>query len=118
MRNLHTALCAMALVLAGTSAHAQFNNTFVSSTGSDGNTCTQAAPCATCQRALTQTNAFGSVVCLTSRLYSTTTLTITQSVTIDCGTGNVGKMDLSASGPTAIVINSGSTVHIVLRHLS
>jgi hypothetical protein len=118
MRNLYTALCAMALVLAGTSAHAQSTNTFVSAAGSDGNACTQALPCLTFQRALTQTAAFGSILCLNSGLYSTTPLTITQSVTIDCGTGNVGKMDLSTTGTTAIIINAGSTVHVTLRHLS
>jgi hypothetical protein len=118
MRRLYTLLCTMALVLAGTSAYAQSANTFVSATGSDANACTQAAPCLTFQRALTQTAAFGSILCLNSGLYSTATLTITQSVTIDCGTGNVGKMDLSTSGTTAIVINAGSTVHVTLRHLS
>jgi hypothetical protein len=116
MRSLSTLLCTMALVMAGTSAYAQ--STFVSSTGSDANACTQAAPCLTFQHALTQTAAFGAITCLNSGQYSTSTLTITQSVTIDCGTGNVGRMDLSSSGTVAININASSAIHVTLRHLS
>jgi hypothetical protein len=116
MRSFYTSLCAMALIVAGTSAYGQ---AFVSSTtGNDANTCTQAAPCLTFQRALTQTVNFGSITCLNTGQYSSSTLTITQSVTIDCHDGNSGRMDLSSSGTIAININASSAVHVTLRHLS
>ncbi len=115
MRSFYTSLCAMALIVAGTSAYGQ---AFVSSTGNDANTCTEAAPCLTFQRALTQTVNFGSITCLNTGQYSSTTLTITQSVTIDCHDGNSGRMDLSGGGTIAININASSAVHVTLRHLS
>jgi hypothetical protein len=115
MRSLYTSLCAMALIVAGTSAYGQ---AFVSSTGNDANTCTEAAPCLTFQRALTQTVAGGSITCLNTGQYSSTTLTITQSVTIDCHDGNSGRMDLSGSGTIAVNINATSAVKVTLRHLS
>jgi len=115
MRSFYTSLCAMALIVAGTSAYGQ---AFVSSTGNDANTCTEAAPCLTFQRALTQTVAGGSITCLNTGQYSSTTLTITQSVTIDCHDGNSGRMDLSSSGTIAVNIDATSAVHVTLRHLS
>jgi hypothetical protein len=115
MRSFYTSLCAMALIVAGTSAYGQ---AFVSSTGNDANTCTEAAPCLTFQRALTQTVNFGSITCLNTGQYSSSTLTIIQSVTIDCHDGNSGRMDLSSSGTIAVNINASSAVHVTLRHLS
>jgi hypothetical protein len=117
MRNvilLRTASFAMVLFAVGTSAQAQ---TWVSATGSDANTCTQASPCATFAKAYTVAGAGGTILCLNSGQYATTTLTITTDVTIDCGEGAIGRMDLT-SGSVGINISAGSAVHVTLRHLS
>ena len=108
-------LLATAFVVAGTSAHAQ---AFVSSNGSDANACTQAAPCATFAHAISVISDGGSIQCLNSGQYGNTTLTITKSVTIDCGFGNVGRMDLSGGGTVGININVSSPANIILRHLN
>jgi hypothetical protein len=116
MRNvilLCTALLAIVLFPGGASA--QSNQTFVSATGSDSNTCTEASPCLTFAKAYTQTVAGGSILCLNSGQYATTTLTITSNLTIDCGAGNTGRMDLNSG---SVLINITSAVHVTLRHLS
>jgi hypothetical protein len=93
--------------------------TFVSATGNDGNNCTQIAPCATFARAYSLTAPGGSILCLNSGQYATVPLFITMDVTIDCGAGNVGRMDLdTSSGTSMISISSGSAVNVTLRHLS
>ena len=86
---------------------------WVGPTGSDGNACTTAAPCATFQRAI---NVGASQInCLGSGSYGP--VTIQTSLIIDCGAGNVGNIVVS-SGNTAIAITAGSAANIVLRHLS
>jgi hypothetical protein len=108
-------LLATAFVAVGTSAHGQ---AFVSSNGNDANACTQAAPCATFAHAVSVISDGGSIQCLNSGQYANTTLTITKSVTIDCGVGNVGRMDLSGGGTIGININASSPASIILRHLN
>jgi hypothetical protein len=109
-RLIHIGLIAVAFIVTVTSAHAQ---AYVSATGSDSNTCTQASPCATFQRASVVSN---TIVCLNSGTFSTTTLTITGSLDIDCGSGNTGFMS-SASGTNAITIDASSTAFIELQNL-
>jgi hypothetical protein len=103
-------LIAVAFIVTVTSAHAQ---AYVSATGSDSNTCTQASPCATFQRAY----AVSPIIqCLNSGTFSTTTLTLTGGAIIDCGNGNTGFMYLSSGA--AININASSSAIIYLRNLS
>jgi hypothetical protein len=85
---------------------------WVSATGSDANACSQAAPCATFQGAINKGNA-SQINCLTSGNYGP--VTITASITIDCGTGNIGNI-VSNSG--AVTINTVSAATVVLRHLN
>jgi hypothetical protein len=108
-------LCVIALSGAGAPA---FGQAFVASNGLDTNACTQTAPCATFAHAYSQTNPGGSITCLDSGQYATTTLTITGSITIDCGDGNIGRTDLSGGGTIGININASSAANIVLRHLN
>jgi hypothetical protein len=86
---------------------------WVASNGSDANPCNQTAPCASFQGAINK----GSVTqinCLTSGNYGT--VTITASITIDCGTGNIGNVVVNTGN--AITINVATAATVVLRHLS
>src|SRR6185437_4821549 len=108
-------LCSMALLFAASPVRAQ-SVLWVASNGSDGsdaNACSQISPCATFQGAINK-GGVAQVRCLTSGNYGA--FTITASITIDCGTGNIGTV--SVSGNDAITINTASAVTIVLRHLS
>ena len=62
---------------------------WVSATGNDANVCSQAAPCLTFQGAINK-GSVAQINCLTSGSYGA--FTITASITIDCGTGNIGNM--------------------------
>jgi hypothetical protein len=85
---------------------------WVSANGS-GTTCTQTAPCATFQAAI-NTGA-PEIGCLTSGNYGA--VTITASITIDCGSGNVGNIVVSGVGGQAVGITASAAATIVLRHL-
>src|SRR5260221_3311042 len=111
---LCASLCAMVLLISASPVRA-LDMLWVSSSGSDGNTCGQASPCLTFQGAINK----GGVVqinCLTSGNYGA--FTVTASITIDCGTGNIGTVTTGGAGNSAIVINTASTATVVLRHLS
>jgi hypothetical protein len=89
---------------------------WVASNGSDANACSQTSPCATFQAALNK-GSVSQINCLTSGNYGA--VTITASIVIDCGTGNVGTVSVIGSGSgNAITINTSSAATIVLRHLS
>jgi hypothetical protein len=85
---------------------------WVSASGNDANSCAQTAPCATFQGAINKGNV-SQISCLTSGNYGP--VVITASITIDCGTGNVG--NVVVSNGSAITINASSSATIVLRHL-
>jgi hypothetical protein len=107
--------CVVTFVVPPTTAHANNTRSWVSSSGSDSNACTKAAPCLTFAQAISQTSSGGEIDCLTGGDFGA--VTITFPVTIDCGAGQVGTIGITA-GPAAILIslNSGGTV--VLRNLS
>jgi hypothetical protein len=110
---LCASLCSMVLLFAASPAQA-VQVLWVASNGSDANNCFVTSPCATFQGAINK----GSVVkinCLTSGDYGA--FTITASIIVDCGAGNVGNVNLF-SGSAAITINTPSAATIVLRHLS
>jgi hypothetical protein len=102
-------------------AHAQNVNfhSWVSNTGSDGNTCTEASPCATFAHALYETVAGGEINCLNSGSYIPGAgLMITKSITIDCyGVFAWGNGDTATYIGDAITIN-GSGIVVHLRNLS
>ena len=111
---LCASLCSMGLLFAASPAWAQ-SVLWVASNGSDGNVCGQTTPCATFQGAINKGGA-SQINCLTSGNYGA--FTITASITIDCGTGNVGTVSVTGSGTIAITISTSSAATIVLRHLS
>src|SRR5947207_3682311 len=100
---LSPALAAMAcLLLNALPAHALNDRSFVSGAGLDANACTRAAPCQTFTGALAKTNAGGLINCLDTADFGTGgTLSITQSVTIDC-TGTFAGVVVTSSNGIAI----------------
>jgi hypothetical protein len=88
---------------------------WVSPTGNDSATCFENAPCLTFQGAINKGNV-AVINCIGSGYYLP--FTITASITIDCGAGNVGTVVAGGSGNNAITINTSSTATIVLRHLA
>jgi hypothetical protein len=113
---LCASLWAMALVVPASPAHAQ-NVSWVSPNGSNSNTCSQTSPCATFAGAISKGG--NQINCLGSGNYGALNGagSITGSIIIDCGDGNVGEMT-TGGGSAAININTSSAATIVLRHLS
>jgi hypothetical protein len=111
---LCASFCSMVLLFAASPVRAQ-SVLWVASNGSDGNNCGQTTPCATFQGAINK-GGVAQIRCLTSGDYGA--VTITASITIDCGTGNVGTVSVTGSSNSAITINTSSAATIVLRHLS
>jgi hypothetical protein len=112
-------LCAMAFVVPLAPVHAQVLG-WVGPTGQDTNSCSQTAPCATFAGVIGKVAGVTQINCLGSGNYgalNSTTVSITGSLVIDCGVGNIGEMTLNG-GNQAININSSSAATIVLRHLS
>jgi hypothetical protein len=93
------------------------DRTWVSHNGSASNAslnppCTQQAPCDSFATAINVTNSGGEIDCLDNGGYSS--VSITQSVTIDCG--QLGAVGVSGSN-NGININ-GSDIIVILRHLT
>jgi hypothetical protein len=105
-------LCATVLAISASPVRAQ-SVLWVSATGSDAAVCSQAAPCLTFQGAINKGNV-AQINCLSSGNYGA--FTITASITIDCGTGNIGT--IFATAGNAINITTGAGAIVVLRHLS
>src|SRR5262245_37584689 len=101
----------IAVGLPGNAAHAA-PRTFVSGTGSDAGICTRAAPCLTFAFAHAQTDSGGEINCVDAGNFGP--VTITRSITIDCG-GTLGGINPGAAD--AITINAASVV-VRLRNLS
>jgi hypothetical protein len=105
---LCASLFAMVLLFSASPVMAQ---QWVGPNGNDANACSQAAPCATFQRAI---NVGASIInCLGSGNYGA--VTIQTSLTIDCGAGNVGNIVNSIG--SGITINTTAPATIILRHL-
>jgi hypothetical protein len=108
---LCASLFAMVLSLSASPVRAQ--NAWVSPGGSDGNACSQTAPCATFQGVYNKGDV-SQINCLGSGNYGP--IIITASLTIDCGAGNVG--NIVNSSASAITINTTAAATIILRHLA
>ena len=72
-----------ALAVPMTSAQAQATRTWVSGVGDDANPCSRTAPCKTFAGAISKTALNGEINCLDPGGYGA--VTITKSITIDCG---------------------------------
>jgi hypothetical protein len=101
-------------MLASAPAHAQATRTWISGVGDDANPCSRTAPCKTFAGAISKTATGGEIDCLDPGGFGT--LTITKSITLDCGGGGIVGSIL-ASGLNGININAaGATV--IVRNLS
>jgi hypothetical protein len=103
------AIAAMTVVsLSAAPASAQNLRSFVSSTGSDSNSCTFTLPCLTLQRAIDMTYATLQVACLDSGIFTGIT-TVTKSITVDCAG--------TSAEAVGFVIN-GPGIEVTIRNLS
>ncbi len=107
------------LTAATFAAHAQATRTWVSGVGDDVNPCSRTAPCKTFAGAISKTAAGGEIDALDPGGFGA--VTITKSITLDGGGGQVAS--ILASGFNAIIIswNAGNFQdpqgHIILRNL-
>jgi hypothetical protein len=102
------------MVLAPQAAHAQATRTWVSGVGDDVNPCSRTAPCKTFAGAIAKTAAGGEVDVLDPGGFGT--LTITKSITIDGGAGQVS--NILASATNGINVNAGTSDIVILRNLT
>ena len=99
--------------LACTLAAAQASRTWVSGVGNDANPCSRTAPCKTFAGAISKTAAGGEIDALDPAGYGA--LTITKSITIDGGGGQVASV--LVAGTNAIVVSAGASDVVILRNL-
>jgi hypothetical protein len=100
------------LALPATSS-AQASRTWVSGTGDDFNPCSRTAPCKTFAGAISKTATGGEIDAQDPGGYGA--VTITKSITIDGGGGQVAS--ILAAGVNAVNINSGATSTVTLRNI-
>lgn len=97
-------------------ASAQATRTWVSGVGDDANPCSRTAPCKTFAGAISKTAAGGEIDCLDPGGFGT--ITITKSITLDCGGGPGGQVgSILASGTNGITINAAS-VMVKIRNMT
>jgi len=94
-------------------AHAQASRTWVSGVGDDANPCSRTAPCKTFAGAISKTAAFGEIDALDPAGYGA--LTITKSITIDGGGGQVAS--ILVAGTNGIIVNAGVNDVVTVRNV-
>jgi len=94
-------------------AQAQATRTWVSGVGDDANPCSRTAPCKTFAGAISKTAPGGEIDALDPAGYGA--VTITKSITIDGGGGQVASV--LVSGTNGIVVAAGATDVVTLRNL-
>jgi hypothetical protein len=109
---LLTVLLSASAILASVPAGAQAPRTWVSGVGDDANPCSRTAPCKTFAGAISKTATGGEIDALDPGGYGA--VTITKSITIDGGGGQVASV--LVAGTNGIVI-SGDGVVVTLRNL-
>ena len=105
-------LAAASLAFAVQSANAQ-TRTWVSGVGNDANPCSRTAPCKTFAGAISKTATGGEISVLDPGGFGA--VTITKSITIDGGGGQVAST--LASGTNGIVVSAPATATVTLRNL-
>src|SRR5580692_4375075 len=100
--------------LATAPAHAQATRTWVSGVGDDANPCSRTAPCKTWPGAISKTAAGGEIDALDPGGFGT--VTITKSITLDGGGGQVASI-LSSPGVNGVNVSAQTTDVIILRNL-
>jgi hypothetical protein len=105
-------LSMIAFALTGT-AYAQATRTWISGVGDDANPCSRTAPCKTWAGAISKTAIGGEMDALDPGGFGT--LTITKSITVDGGGGQVAS--ILASGTNGVNVIAASTDVVILRNL-
>ena len=109
-----SAFCLSLLLLAGAGiAQAQATRTWVSGVGDDANPCSRTAPCKTFAGAISKTAAGGEIDALDPGGFGA--VTITKSLTIDGGGGQVAS--ILVAGTNGIVIYAQSNDVVTLRNI-
>jgi hypothetical protein len=103
----------LVISLLSSAAQAQATRTWVSGVGDDANPCSRTAPCKTLAGAISKTAPSGEIDALNPGGFGA--LTITESITIDGGGGQVASV--LVSGTNGIVIAAGATDVVTLRNL-
>src|SRR5690242_18997435 len=101
------------ILLCGLSLHAQATRTWVSGVGDDANPCSRTPPCKTFAGAMSETAAGGEIDALDPGGFGA--VTITKSITIDGGGGQVASV--LVSGANGIVVAAGPSDVVTLRNL-
>ena len=104
-----------------TPAEALIPRSWVSGAGDDANPCTRLSPCATLAHALSVTVSGGEVDCVDAGDFGEfQPVTITTSITIDCGGGEAGAVGamFAGEGLNAITVQAGSNDVVQLRNLT
>jgi hypothetical protein len=94
-------------------AHAQATRTWVSGVGDDANPCSRTAPCKTWPGAISKTATGGEIDALDPGGFGT--VTITKSITLDGGGGQVASI-LAAPGVGGVIVSAAGGV-VILRNL-
>jgi len=117
MRKFRSASYVLAMtifaLLSASVAQAQATRTWVSGVGDDANPCSRTAPCKTFAGAISKTASPGEINALDPGGFGA--VTITKSVTIDGGMGQIA--GVLASGVQGIVINATTNDVVILRNL-
>src|SRR3989440_11782730 len=92
---------------------AQATRTWVSGVGDDANPCSRTAPCKTFAGAISKTAAGGEIDALDPGGFGA--LTITKSITIDGGGGQVASV--LVAGTNGIVVSAGANDVVTLRNI-
>ena len=100
-------------VLGTVPAHAQATRTWVSGVGDDANPCSRTVPCLTFAGAIAKTAAGGEIDALDPGGFGA--LTITKSITIDGGGGQVASV--LVSGTNGITVAAGSADIVTIRNV-
>jgi hypothetical protein len=108
------ALFVAGLAIAPAPAHAQATRTWVSGVGDDVNPCSRTAPCKTWPGAISKTAPGGEIDALDPGGFGT--VTITKSITLDGGGGQVASI-LASPGVNGVNVSAQATDVIILRNL-
>src|SRR6202012_1127709 len=113
MLRTSTLVLFIGLLLASAPAHAQATRTWVSGVGDDANPCSRTAPCKTFAGAIAKTAPGGEIDALDPGGFGA--LTITKSITIDGGGGQVAS--ILVAGTNGFVVAARSTDVVIIRNM-
>src|ERR1700759_4684630 len=102
-------------LLASAPASAQATRTWVSGVGDDANPCSRTAPCKTFPGAISKTATGGEINCLDPGGFGG--VTVTKSITIDCGLNGLTGGSIFAAGIPGITVNAANAV-VTVRNLA